>query len=703
MEFTPRIQQILRCLLNQDEYVKEQEIASLIGISKRTVQREFEYIGTELRSYGLTLERKKGAGVRLGGTASDKQQLRNILASPSGLDFSDKNQRQRYLLFDLLRDRLPKKLLHYSKLLGVSEATVASDMDAIGPWLAKNKLSILKKPGYGVILNGTEGNYREAMRRFISETSLYPAMEREDKHHAALATAIMNVSADGIYGLLNSNTLQRVTRVLEQLGPSKLQQFTDTAYMGLIIHIAIGVERISKGIVTKDSPKDSPCYEEDEDYHLAQRILQGIENEFHIQMPGIEIFYLLLHIKGSQIRYNNALEGITPSGLDKQETLRLIDTMIEAFDPQLAYELRCDDEFIRGLFIHLQPALVRLKNHLNIINPLLTDIEREYTDVFHKTAQAAAVIEASIGIPVSDEEIGYLTIHFGAALERLQGKQASMRRVSIGIICASGFGIARLMMARLANKLTGNVILHTYGKNEITDAIAMQTDFFVSSLPLENKAIDCVRISPLITQEDLARIRGKIAEYARIPKGADHTTQSVQDFGQAMGNTAAAAAEIASIIDKYHAYEIDKDTTFTNLIATVAGDLTTTERNSTLLQEDLLVRERLNSQIFAEQKFALLHCQSTAVTKPCFVTCSPAGGGSFTNAYFKNIRTVILMVMPDDENKELHRQVLGYISSSLVTDETFFEAIQGQTGPYIFHSLQRILKQYFNTLISHFT
>lgn len=706
MEFTPRIQQILRYLLNQDEYAKEQEIAALIGTSKRTVQREFEYMETELTSYGLTLERKKGAGIRLCGTDADKQHLHSILSSSSGLDFNDKSQRQRYLLFDLLRDRLPKKLFHYSKLLGVSEATVASDMDAIGPWLSKNNLSILKKPGYGVVLNGTEGNYREAMRRFISETALYPVLKREDKHHAALATTIMNTSADGIYGLLNSDTLQRVNNVLEQLGTSKLQQFTDMSYMGLIIHIAIGVERISKGIVSKESPKNLPVHEEDEDYRLAQRILHGVEEEFNIHMPDIEIFYLLLHIKGSQIRYNNAPEEATPSGLDNQEILRLIDAMIEAFDSQIAYELRCDDEFIRGLFIHLQPALVRLKNHLNIINPLLNDIKQEYADVFQKSAQAAAVIETSIGVPVSDEEIGYLTIHFGAALERIQGKHASMRRVSIGIVCASGFGIARLMMARLTNKLTDNVILHTYGKDEVTDTIAAQTDFFVSSLPLKNKNIDCIRISPLITQDDLLRIHGKIAEYARISKTTDRLTQSVQtvqNFSQTMRHTAAVTTEIASILDNYHAYEIDKNTTFVNLIATLAGNLTTTESNSNLLQKDLLTRERLNSQIFAEQEFALLHCQSVAVKKPYVITCIPSGGGSFADSYFKNIRTVILMVMPDDENKDLHRNVLGYISSSLVTDEPFLKAIQGQTTQYIFYSLQRILKQYFNTFISHFT
>lgn len=87
------------------------------------------------------------------------------------MDFSDKDTRRRYLLFELLRDRTPKKLLYYSTLLGVSEATAASDLESLSPWLEKNNLKVLKKQGYGVLLTGTEKDYREAMHRFISETT----------------------------------------------------------------------------------------------------------------------------------------------------------------------------------------------------------------------------------------------------------------------------------------------------------------------------------------------------------------------------------------------------------------------------------------------------------------------------------------------------------------------------------------------------
>ena len=137
MEITPRIRQILQFLLEQLDYVREQDIADAIGSSKRTVQRELQYISSELGRRELTLERKKGLGLRLAGPAEAMAALRLRLdGQPSG-GFASKAERQQRLLFELLHDRTPQKLYVYSRLLNVSEATVATDMEEISPWLAE--------------------------------------------------------------------------------------------------------------------------------------------------------------------------------------------------------------------------------------------------------------------------------------------------------------------------------------------------------------------------------------------------------------------------------------------------------------------------------------------------------------------------------------------------------------------------------------
>ena len=133
MDFTPRMQQILQRLLSETDFVSEQTLADDLGISKRTVQRELDGTTGALASYGLQLQRKKKAGLMLIGPEEEKERLAASLQTVSAMDFTDKQNRRRYLLFEILRDRTPKKLFYYSQLLGVSEATAASDLEALAP------------------------------------------------------------------------------------------------------------------------------------------------------------------------------------------------------------------------------------------------------------------------------------------------------------------------------------------------------------------------------------------------------------------------------------------------------------------------------------------------------------------------------------------------------------------------------------------
>ena len=49
MDFTPRMQQILLIMLNEDKVISVKNLAERMNLSKRTVQRELEYLGRALK------------------------------------------------------------------------------------------------------------------------------------------------------------------------------------------------------------------------------------------------------------------------------------------------------------------------------------------------------------------------------------------------------------------------------------------------------------------------------------------------------------------------------------------------------------------------------------------------------------------------------------------------------------------------------
>ena len=468
MEFTPRIQQILRIMLNSRGPVNKQDIADDIGVSKRTVQREFEYLELCIKKYGLKLENHKGKGVEIKGNPETIEKLREDLGDQQYPDAADRDGRRRRLLFELLRDRTPHKLFYYSQMLGVSEATAGNDMDALYPWLEESRLGIVKRPGYGVILEGDERDYRDAMRRFIEETAgQSDAYSSGDITGEIFAEALLDAADSGIYSLLEGDTVRRVDKVLRGLNEPKILQLADSAYAGLVIHISIVIERLQQGAALKSVPPEMGNLEFWDDYDLAVRILEAMEKEFEISIPRGELSYVLLHIRGAKMAYTGE-EQEFPADLGDDRLLPMIDRMIDVYNKDIANERKEDEEFLRGLLVHLRPVLVRLSTGLRIHNPILEDIKEEYADIFEACRRAAQVITEETGYKVSEEEVGFLAMHFGAAQERVRENKQYTRKVNIGIVCASGFGVARLMMTRLKDKLGDRAILKAYGKARST-------------------------------------------------------------------------------------------------------------------------------------------------------------------------------------------------------------------------------------------
>ena len=707
MDFTPRTQQILEILLGGKGPVSKQEIADHLGVSKRTIQREFGFLENDIKKYGLGLVNRKGKGIVISGELQNIEKLRREIEQNSGAEAATRDERRRHLLFELLRDREPRKLFYYSEMLGVSETTVASDMEALGEWFSRNNLEVLRRPGYGVVLGGTEGDYREAMRRFIhesewqkSEKRFTGGSRRSRNAEEAVTDILLNAADSGIYSLLNNDILTRVYNVLSNMDEPMLHQLADNAMTGLAIHIAIAIDRVQKGAVLEANEKGLEDLASWEGYDLAVKILREMEAEFEITIPGVELSYILLHLRGSKIAYSGTA-GDKKSGddvimrqmrgIDEEKLLDMIDEMIEIFNPSISYELKCDEDFVRGLLVHLRPVIVRLLNHMNIFNPILKDIREEYPDVFQRCAQASKVIERETHEQVREEEIGFLAMHFGAAEERILERQKAARRVVIGVICASGFGVARLMLTKLSNHLGDRATFRAYGKDEITPGVIEDTDFFVSTLNLDSLGIDCVRVSPLITASDLSQIEYRIKGYGQVRRRRQDT-----DFVRQMDEVGVIAGDLSSLIRKYRHYEISPNVNFRELLRVLSMQLTDSLAAAAKVISAVTERERLNSQIFPEMGFCLLHCRTDAVSETVFISCSPRGDDHFKDPYLKGIRAAVMMLMPIDDHRRIHADVLGRISSAFIKNEVFLKAVQDGSEDNVRTELTHELRTFFS-------
>lgn len=694
-DFSPRLGQITLNLLMQNSPVSVKYLADSVGVSKRTVQRELEYIESSLKKYNLSFQSKAGTGVWIEGDKSDKEKLTALLMADDTLDVSNKDERIKKLILELLKESESQKLFYYANMLGVSEATVSNDLDEVAKWFDKFKLSLVRKQGFGIYLEGKEKAYRKALTAFIDEYTSSYKLTQNDKNsmrESNLINLIENKSSKNIYSLLDTDIMKRVISCLINLNNEQIANLTDSSYAGLVIHITIAINRIMHNeIIEPDSRLDEDI-EHDRDYSLAVIIASSLKKEFDIEIPEIEVTYICLHIRASKMQNTS-----NSKNSKRNNTLvSLVYEMIEAYDPDISYILEQDDAFIDGLIAHMQPTLIRLTNGLAIRNPLLDQIKSDYPDIFKKCKKVTAMLEEKLNLKVPESETGFLAVHFGAAVVRLEQNNLSKRTVYVGVVCASGIGISRFIKTKLEKVFGNRISIETYGKSDIDSDTIRKTDFFVSNINLEvPDGADIIFINPLVTDSDIKNIDANIRKYEIT---ADKSEDRL-DFYNQLDLIHNLTEQMKMILDNFNIITISKDINFEMYLDILRDKLIDSDDNSEVILSDIIAREKIATQVFPEMGFALFHTK-TSGTKHIRMSACISNSETFENEYFKGISCIITMLLPDDEHLNMNRKLLGFLSEMLIEDPIFLEVLNSGDVSSGKDYLSKILKKYLKSIIN---
>lgn len=434
MIYSSRLKKILQIIIETDGYVKVEELAKRLKTSSRTIFRELRHIDDELKEYHVRLVSKAGMGIHMEGSYEDKEALRQELNTEQ-IQYLNKEERQHLLIFELLRSDEVQKLLHYGALFQVSEATISNDLDSIEPWFRQHDLSLIRKPGVGVGVQGEEAVLRKAMTQLLQEDlqskESYESVNFLDSQ--TLLTEIFLHQDAGILNMLNQDILKRILDVFQtNQHELNLDRYAQASYIGLIMHLVIAIERILKNEELKDGGDVVAMVQEDASYQQAQQMAHVLELEFDIDIPDVEIAFIALHIRGAKI------SRVEYDSLQDEPARQLRDVlyaMLQTYDEEKRYLLLEDEELFQGLLTHLSPTITRLQHDLPIYNPLLSQIQTEYRELYEQTKQACRVLENYCGVSISADETGFITMHIGASLERMQHTAIHRRVIPIGVVC----------------------------------------------------------------------------------------------------------------------------------------------------------------------------------------------------------------------------------------------------------------------------
>lgn len=102
--------------------------------------------------------------------------------------------------------------------------------------------------------------------------------------------------------------------------------------------------------------------------------------------------------------------------------------------------------------------------------------------------------------------MAYLTLHFQAALERLD--KDVQREHSVVIVCHMGIGVSEILKVRLARAFPTLVIRATLQERELTAYIKKEpVDLVITTVPVALKMTPSIVVSPLLNDADQANLR----------------------------------------------------------------------------------------------------------------------------------------------------------------------------------------------------
>nr|WP_302595433.1 BglG family transcription antiterminator [uncultured Cellulosilyticum sp.] len=682
-KLTLRQKQIIELLISLDtgSGVTIANIAKELEVSTRTVLRELPNIETWLDENDFNFVKKPGVGLLIDENIEGKELILELLEIEHIVKTYTKEERKRIILYELILHREPLKLIYFTSCLKVSEGTLSNDLDEIEEWLQKFGITLIRKQGVGIYLEGEEESYRKVLSEILHSTI-------GDEEIIGLLKGLNQQQGErnikqNILRFLDVNVLRIIQEVLSELEHQNNLKLSDSTYIGLVIHLTLTIQRIQNGDHIEMDEEVLKDLQRLPEFKMAETICNHLEESCKVKIPKDECGYITMHIKGSKLALEKFEDDIDLFNLDTRQLTTYLITTVES---ELGITIKDKSRLNKDLLNHVVPAINRLKMKLSIRNPLLDKIKERYAEIYEACEHACEILKKIAHIDkVPEAEIAYIVMHFAVAIERNSVKE----KVAAVIACPTGIGTSKLLASNIEKhfdniEVKGNISAINIDTEKLK---ANGIECIISTVELD---IDFpnICINPFLLENDRDKLKVFIKEmirhrmYCPIDRKEVKLNKNSIEFISKIGTT------ILEVLKTLQVEEIATSSSITQLIE-VAGQLFGhTPEEQKAIQEGLTKREEIATTYLPEYNMMFLHCK-TAVIKECrfgvLQLTTPLIIGK------KRIEAAVVSVVPENST-EADLAIMSYISGEVLADEDFRESIKKEGIAHIESLLETKLK-----------
>lgn len=492
-----RVLKIIKLFDTSRRLLDSNALAVLLGVSSRTIRSDMKEVNAMLKNYGAEIQSEVGQGYLLKVIKPEKyQKFQYKYIRTVTMDYfeeqiipTDHNDRISFIITRLLTYSLHQKSVNQWELadqLFISLSTLKSYWKDIKKSLLRFDLQLVADRSNGITIRGDEAKIRHCISEYI--------FNKDD---------LVDLASNKFYAqVFSTDEIKKVTDILLCVMSSYHIYLTDTAFRGLIVHIIIILKRADIKNTIEYDAREMMHLEKSMDYLAVKDIIAEIQAVMGMDISD-EIYYLTEHFMSSKKFMQDE------SDTDKGDFHELIATILSAIKREMGLDFFDDKELISGLAIHLGAAVHRLRFNMDIRNDVLTTVKKNYPLAFELAVIASQIIENRENLKTNENEIGFLAVHFGAALERNSCKE----KTAI-VVCGAGAATAMLLKSKLQRRFGGYLqIVKICPAYAMTKKLSQTVHYVFSTVPLKDVDADrFIQVDPILTEEDLEHISYWIAE-----------------------------------------------------------------------------------------------------------------------------------------------------------------------------------------------
>ena len=654
--FNEREKFILQILLkNIGEALSIKEIAKATKIKERTLYREIKNLEDSLQRLGIELVKEKSRYILKGNSSLDSS-----LFETNFEDYAYSTETRLTLILCFLILNEDTSIKDISEKLMLSYNTVASTITTIEKILFDYKLTLIRKKGQGIEIEGKEVDRRVLLISLlcneISDEEFFTRLNNRDI-----------LSSNPFIKFLNFDLIKKVFYENKHLDVFNL--YTDSSIKKILISLNVVFLRISYTTEIKENFTA-------QEYNSIISLLNASKEIVDFDITEDIIQFLIKILKTcrliEQLSYFNDKYSYT--------LVYKINLLIKYVSEKMNVDFTQDTNLSSGLIAHVESAIKRHQMNLTEENDeLLEFVLKNYNELYLIIKSELLVVFDEINF--NSTELSYIVIHFASSFEQIYRKNF----IRALVICASGIGSSKILGSQIRKNIPEIKNLEYTIPSKVTKSLVNNYDVVISTIELEQD-IDYLLIPTILKEKDISLIQERILasrSFKRNDFVKSEDSFNIDKLGSAcqiiLKNTEYIVA------DNTKNNEEILDNIFENSVLVI--------NNKEEIVDSLLDRHNKSSVVIPNTDIALFHTLDKGLAEPFIIICSLNNVLAMKDAMGEEQRVgyFIIMVSP---NEQEYTELLSQISIAILDDKIFGEALTSKNKNFILTKVELILKNY---------